>query len=153
MTIQEYLRQAYLLDFRINAHIEEAAELREMATSLSSPSLSDRVQSCPDGNAPFVKQVERIIQMENRINAEIDTLVALKEQIQSVIATVSNPEEYRILQYRYVDGLSCGKIARKMHMARSSVYRHHNSAISRLQLPENPIILGSGKNSGQNEIK
>ena len=153
MTIQEYLRQAYLLDFRINAHIEQAEELRELATSLSSPSLGDRVQSCPDGNAPFVKQVESIIRLENKINAEIDTLVALKEQIQSVISTVSNPEEYRILQYRYIDGLSCGKIARKMHMARSSVYRHHDSAISKLRLPENPIILGLGNNPGQNETK
>ncbi len=141
MTIEEYLRQGYQLDQMITAHIEEAAELREMATSLSSPALGDKVQSCPDGNAPFVKQVESIIRLENKINAEIDTLVALKEQIHSVISKNANPEEYMVLRYRYIENLSWDKIARKMRVAGSTVFRWHQNAMKHIQLPENPIDL------------
>lgn len=38
MTAKEYLGQAYRLDQRINANLEEVARLREMASSVSSPS-------------------------------------------------------------------------------------------------------------------
>lgn len=141
MTIQEYLGQAYQLDQRINSHIEEAKRLRDMATSLSSPSLGDKVQACPDGNAPFVKQIERIIQLENKINAEIDTLVALKEQIHDVISQIPDPEEYMILRYRYIDRMSWDKIALKMRFAESTIYRRHRSALRRIQMPENPIMI------------
>ena len=141
MTIKEYLGQAYLLDQRINSHIEEANSLRDMATSLSSPSLGDKVQSCPDGNAPFVKQVERIIQMEDKINAEIDKLVMLKEQINSVISGVRDPEDYILLRYRYIEGLTWERVAVKMHLSESSVYKKHNAVMKTLQLPANPIFI------------
>ncbi|MBR5620676.1 MAG: hypothetical protein IKW76_13165, partial [Clostridia bacterium] len=32
MTVKEYLSQAYMLDQRINAHLEEVKRLRDMAT-------------------------------------------------------------------------------------------------------------------------
>ena len=144
MTVQEYLSQAYKLDQRINTHIEELRELREMTVGLSSPSLGDKVQSSPEGNASFVKRIERLIRMEAKINAEIDLLVELKEQIQSVILEVGNPEEYMILRYRYLEGLSWEKIGRKMCMADSTVYRRHKNAIQHVQLPENPIFLANG---------
>ena len=38
MTAKEYLGQAYRLDQRINANLEEVARLREMASSVSSVS-------------------------------------------------------------------------------------------------------------------
>ena len=43
MTNKEYLRQAYRLDQKINSDIEEVARLREMAGSISSPVLGDKV--------------------------------------------------------------------------------------------------------------
>ena len=37
MTAKEYLKQAYRLDHRINSDLEEVAQLRGMAMSISSP--------------------------------------------------------------------------------------------------------------------
>ena len=42
MTAKEYLGQAYRLDQRINANLEEVARLREMASSVSSPSWEEK---------------------------------------------------------------------------------------------------------------
>ena len=42
MNAKEYLGQAYRLDQRINANLEEVARLREMASSVSSPSWEEK---------------------------------------------------------------------------------------------------------------
>ena len=75
MTNKEYLRQAYRLDQRINSDIEEVARLREMASGISAPSLGDKVQTSRSGEAPFVRSVEKIMALEEKINQEIDLLV------------------------------------------------------------------------------
>ena len=61
MTSKEYLRQAYRLDQKINSDIEEVARLREMAGSISSPVLGEKVQASRSGDAPFVRVVEKIL--------------------------------------------------------------------------------------------
>ena len=93
MTSKEYLRQAFRLDQIINSDIEEAARLREMTETLSSPVLCERIQTAHSGNAPFVSSLEKIMLLEEKINKEIDTLVDLKEQMRGVIAAVSDPNE------------------------------------------------------------
>lgn len=45
MTVKEYLRQAYRLEQQISSDLEEVASLREMAISVSSPQLAERVQT------------------------------------------------------------------------------------------------------------
>ena len=92
-------------------------------------------------NAPFVKSVEKIILLENKINAEIDTLVALKEQIHDVISTVEDQNESLILQYRYIQGQSWESIAAAMHADISSAYRWHTNALLHVKMPENPILI------------
>ena len=91
MTSKEYLRQAYRLDHRINSDIEEVKRLREMAASVSTPGLGERVQTSYSGDAPFVRSVEKILLLEEKINREIDMLVELKSQLREVIAAVPDP--------------------------------------------------------------
>ena len=42
MKVKEYLGQAYRLDQRINSDIEELGKLREMSSSISSPTWEER---------------------------------------------------------------------------------------------------------------
>ena len=88
MTNKEYLRQAYRLDQKINSDIEEVARLREMSTSITSPVLGDKVQTSRNGDAPFVRSIEKILMLEAKIDREIDLLVDLKSQMRDVIAAV-----------------------------------------------------------------
>lgn len=141
MTIKDYLKQAYKLDQRIDSHLEELARLREVAYGLSSPRYGDKVQTSVDGNAPFVTQIESIIRYEDRINAEIDTLVALKEQIHETIAAVGNPRAVIMLRSRYIDGKTWEQIAASFRVDVSTVYHWHRDALLRLKMPENPIVI------------
>lgn len=141
MTAKEYLQQAYKLDRLIDSHLEEVRSLRDLATGLSSPALGEKVQTSVSGDASFVKTVESIIRMENRINEEIDQLVALKEQIHNTLMTVRDPRERMILRGRYIDGKTERHLATVLDLDERTIRRLQKHALENLVLPENPIIV------------
>lgn len=139
MTAKEYFNQAYRLDHRINSEIMEAAGLRELACGVGSPSLGERNNPNKPTDAPYARILERIWDMEERINAEIDKLVDLKAQISEVINGLENADERMVLRYRYCNGMSWSKIGAELYADRTTVYRWHNAALTHVVLPENPI--------------
>ncbi len=141
MKVKEYLHQAYRLDKRIQSDIEEMECLREMATSVSSPSWDEKVQTSRNTDAKFVRCLERIIDLESKINAEVDNLVALKEQIRCVINEVADTDERMVLRYRYVHNFTWEQIGDELNADRTTVYRWHNTALNHVTLPENPIKI------------
>ena len=141
MKVKEYLHQAYRLDKRIQSDIEEMECLREMATSVSSPSWDEKVQISRNTDAKFVRCLERIIDLESKINAEVDNLVALKEQIRCVINEVADTDERMVLRYRYVHNFTWEQIGDELNADRTTVYRWHNAALNHVTLPEDPINI------------
>ena len=141
MTSKEYLRQAYRLDLKISSDIEEVARLRDMATSITAPALGDKVQTSRTGDAPFVRSVEKIFLLEEKINGEIDTLVDLKEQMRGVIEAVPDTDERMVLRYRYVHNLTWEQIGNEMNADARTVRSWHGNALLHVVLPENPIKI------------
>ena len=141
MTIRDYLSQAYRLDQRIDSNIREVSTLRKMMGSISSPVLGDRVQTSRPAEAPFVRSVEKIMALEEKINSEIDLLVSLKEQIRGVISAVPDTDERMVLSYRYVHNLTWEEISDELNESVSTVKRRHRSALDHAVLPENIIQI------------
>ena len=141
MTPKEYLKQAYRLDQKINSDLEEVQRLREMSTSISSPSWGEKVQSSGPTEPLFVRCIGKIIDMEAKINKEIDTLVDLKEQIRTVIASVADTNEQMVLRYRYIHNLTWEQIGDELNADASTARRWHGKALLHVKLPENPIIV------------
>ena len=141
MTSKEYLRQAYRLDHRINSDIAEIDRLQDMASSVGSPSLEERHNPNRPTEAPFVKCVMRIIELEGKINEEIDRLVALKEQMRDVIDTVDNKDEQMVLRYRYIHNMTWERIGDELNADRTTVYRWHNAGLRHVILPDDPIVI------------
>ena len=139
MTIRDYLFQAYRLDQRIDSNIREVSTLRKMMGSISSPVLGDRVQTTRPAEAPFVRSLEKIMALEEKINSEIDLLISLKEQIRGVIAAVPDTDERMVLSYRYVHNLTWEEISDELNESVSTVKRRHRSALDHAVLPENFI--------------
>ena len=78
MTAKEYLQQAYRLDNRINSNLAEISRLRELTKSISSPDFGEHFNPNHTTEAPFICSLERIWELERKIDAEIDLLVELK---------------------------------------------------------------------------
>ena len=141
MTSRDYLCQAYRLDQKIDSNIREVSNLRKMMGSISSPVLGDRVQTSRPAEAPFVRSVEKIMALEETINAEIDVLVSLKEQMRGVIAAVPDTDERMVLCYRYIHNLTWEQISDELNESVSTVKRRHKSALEHVVLPENFIQI------------
>lgn len=141
MTAKEYLHQAYRLDHKINSDIEELQRLREMSTSISSPAFGERVQTSRNTDAPFVKCLFKIQELEQKIDAEIDLFVDLKKEIRSVIEKVENTDEQMVLRYRYIHNMTWEEIGDELHVDARTARRWHGSGLQTVILPENPIKI------------
>lgn len=141
MTAKEYLRQAYRLDHRINSDIAEMERLQEMAGSVGSPGFEEHYNPNRPNEAPFVRCLEKVWDLEQKINSEIDRLIDLKAQMREVIATASNADEQMVLRYRYIHNMTWEQIGDELHADRTTVYRWHNSALNHVTLPEDPIRI------------
>lgn len=141
MTAKEYLRQAYRLDQKISSDLEEVASLREMSSSVSSPQLTERVQTSKDTDAPFVRALEKIMNLEEHINKEIELLMELKKEIRAVITTVEDTDERMVLKYRYVHNYTWEQIGNELHADARTVRRWHGKALQHVIMPENPITI------------
>lgn len=144
MEIKEYLKQAYLLDKRIQHYLEDIKRLRLMATSVSSPRYDiDRVQTSKNTEAPFVKSLNKIMDLEAKINEKLILFISLKEQILDMISKLESVDEQLLLTYRYLNNMTWDEIAKELHASRATVLRWHGNALVKLKMPENPIVIKS----------
>lgn len=104
MRAKEYLKTLQKLDTVINQKIEELGSLRTMSGSIGGIDYSkDRVQTSPSGDAPFVKMIGRIVDLEEEINREVDRYVDEKHKIINQIQGLSTHTHIQLLYKRYVE--------------------------------------------------
>ena len=142
MNVKEYLKQGWLLDQRINFNLRRLQEMKAGICSLSYPQVSaDKVQTSPDGEAPFVKAIMRVAEMEEKIDHQIDLLVDLKQQIDDTIHSVDLEAYQMLLLYRYVENKTWEEIGNRLGIGKSTAKRWHQKALKMIQMPENPIEI------------
>ena len=142
MDAKEYLHQAYRLDERIDLDMAELERLRQMSVSVASPQFGERVPGTRDNSdAAFVRCLEKIQELEDEVNEEVELMIALREQIQETINGIDNVDERMILWYRYLHNMSWTQIGNRIHVGSSTVRRWHDSALEEIVLPKNPIFL------------
>lgn len=142
MNAKEYLQQARRLDQKIRVATLEIEDLHRMACSISAVQYTaDRVQSSRKADASFVRTLERLWDMEEKLTSEMDRLSALKKQIGETINTVEDEDERLILQYRYLHNMTWEEIGDELGADRTTVYRWHGNALKHVIMPENPIII------------
>ena len=135
MTAKEYLQQAYRLNELIDSDVHELERLRDLAGRISSPNFGERVQSSRNLDAPFVKYLGDIMEMEEKIQKELCRLVVLKKQILAALESVADREERLLLTYRYLNNESWEQIAGDLSVSMSTVHRIHASALRNFSVP------------------
>lgn len=135
MTAKEYLSQAYRLDQRINSKIEQVASLNELATKCTS-TLTGMPRNPNRASSTMADAVEKIIDLQNEINHDIDRLVDLKREIVTVIKAIENPEYQTLLEKRYLCFLTWEKIAVDMGYDLRWLYRVHKRALDEIHVPD-----------------
>ena len=132
MNPKEYLQQIRKCDNQINNKLAERTQLREMATSITSTLKDDVVQSGGGGKSRVAEAVDKIIDLEREIDADIDKLVELKREIMSVIDQIDSPHR-DILYKRYFQYKTWEQISVEMDYSYRHVTRMHGQALLELK--------------------
>lgn len=141
MKAKKYLQQLQRLDTMINQKIKELGDLRLMSQSVGGIDYSeDRVQSSPSGDAPFVKPVLRMIELEQEINAEIDRFVDEKHEIINQIQALQNPKHIDILYKHYVEFKRLEIVAVEMNFTYQYIVELHGTALKEFQLTHENLL-------------
>ena len=133
MDVKEFLERALHLDGAIDAQVAELAHLRELSMKIGTSKLEERVTHSAPKEAPFAKWVERIVDKEKEINAEIDKLVDVKLEISDFIDGIGNPQWQSLLRHRYVLCKSWPDVAVEMGCSLRTIYRLHKKILKNLQ--------------------
>lgn len=141
MKAKEYLQQLQRLNTMINQKIKELGDLRLMLQSVGGIDYSkERVQSSPSGDAPFVKPVLRMIELEQEINAEIDRFVDEKHEIINQIQALQNPKHIDILYKHYVEFKRLEIVAVEMNFTYQYIVELHGTALKEFQLTHENLL-------------
>ncbi len=135
MTAKEYLSQAFRLDERINSKIQQLESLNALATK-STSTLSDMPKS-PNRSSRMENAIVKIVDLQDEINKDIDSLVELKAEIMRAIKAVDNIEYRTILEKRYLCFLTWEQIAVDLDYNVRHLYRLHGEALAQVVVPEN----------------
>lgn len=129
MKAKEYLQQLKRLDTLIDQKIKELDELRSMSTVGAVDYSTERVQSSHSQDAPFVRIVHNMIELEQEINSEIDTFVDKKHRIINQIQKLKNPDYISLLFKRYVEFKKFETIAIEMNYTYQYILNMHGYAL------------------------
>jgi hypothetical protein len=132
MSVKEYLSQAYRIDQRINSKLEQIKNLRDLATKATS-TLSETNSSNSQNKQHMESIIVKMIDLENEIDNDINTLVDLKRKIVSTIRKIENPEYQTLLELRYLCFRTWEQIAVEMGYDLSWVHRLHNKALHQIK--------------------
>ena len=127
MTAKEYLRSIKYLDSAINAKQAELDRLKRDMCSIKGVTYDgDKVQG---GITDSMKIVDKIIELNNLINAEIDKLVDLKAEAHQKIEKVCNEKFISLLTDIYINGYTFEQVAERMNITDKTVCRWHGQAL------------------------
>ena len=141
MTSKAYLDQAYRLEQRVRLDKDELEDLRTLAASVGSPGFEEHYNPNHASEAPFVKTLERIWEMEKKVNDELCLLLQLKGEMQSVINQLDNMDERLVLTYKYLKNYTWMRIGDELAADERTIRRWHSRALSHVKVPENPTII------------
>ena len=141
MRVEDYLNQAHRLDNRIKFKMRELDEMRETVADIRPPVLSERVQTSRQSAPPFVRALERIEEVQEKMEEEVKTLVRLKEQINSVIDSVEDSDKRTVLRCRYIHRMKWVDIGFELGIDEKTARRWCRAALDEIVLPTDAIMI------------
>lgn len=138
MTSQE--KKAYLNRYgqagrELDVLYEQLARWQSWAEKITPVLSQEPAGGREDGNQ-VETSVEKILELKAELNAKIEELMALRQEVVDAIKTVPDETLQLLLSYRYILGMTFEQIAVRMHYNYRWILRLHERALSAVQLDE-----------------
>ena len=133
MTAKEFLRRARAVDRRVDEATERVERIRAKLEAGRMSSLT----GMPRGGAKdWTETADRLIELEQRVNAQVRAMVRWKLAAIDVIDAVEEARLREVLELYYIDGFTWEQVAQRMELDPRWVFRLHGKALLRVKVPE-----------------
>ena len=131
MGIKEELKDLRVISKIIDSKNRQLAQLKRYCTTIKS---FDYTKEKTNGGKKqdFSDTVDKIIDLENEINKDIDDLIDKKIKMNEFIKSTLSGNEYAVIQMRYFEELSWLEIAIKINYTEINIYKIHGKALFKL---------------------
>ena len=134
MTAKEFLRRARKVDRRVDEATERVERIR---AKLEAGRMSSLTGMPRGGVADWTETADKLIELEQAVNARTRELVRLKLAAIDAIRSVEEPRLAELLELYYIDGLTWERVAERMGFVDVRwVYVLHGRALRLVKVPE-----------------
>lgn len=136
LTPRQYLNQAFQLNKMIDSYVAELQALRDMIDGLSAVKYDkEKVKSSPTSFS-VENTVLKIIALEEKVNAGIDRLIDLKDEIHTAISGIADQKEQLVLRLRYIEFKGWPEIQAAVDRSERTTFTIHSEALKHFTVPE-----------------
>lgn len=131
---KDYLNKAKSVDNLINSRLLELQNLRRLSVSLSSSGGSEAVASSGKETANYTKIVEKIIDLENQIDTEIDEYIDTRGKVKDSINKLEDNDEKAVLINRFINNMGFKDICKEMNISERNIYIIYDNALKNINI-------------------
>ena len=151
MTDEAYRAKRILTDFRkLNRIVQEKTErlaaLMESATRATASMEAERISGTGERSRLEATMVRKI-DLERQLDASIDKLTAERYRIQDAIDAMSDLDQRRLLDMRYIDGKRWMFIMDQLHISEPTSHRMHRAALESFMIEYEKLDSGEKDDS------
>lgn len=132
MTAKEFLRRARGVDRRVDEAQERVERLRARLESGRQSQLTGMPRG---GSSDWTQTADRLIELEQAVNARTRELVRWKLAAIDAIRAVEEPRLAELLELYYIDGYTWDRVAERMNLDKRWLFRLHGKALLLVTVP------------------
>lgn len=133
MTAKEFLRKAREVDRYVDEAMERVERLR---AKLEAGRISQLTGMPRGGSSDWTVTADRLIELEQKVNARTRELVRWKLAAIDAINAVEEMRLREVLELYYIDGFTWEQVADRMMLDKRWVFRLHGKALLKIKVPE-----------------
>lgn len=129
LSAEQYLGQLRVIEIQIEQDIRRLDEMRHAASGMTAIRYDkDNVQTSPEGDR-LCLDVARYVELEKKLDAEIDRFYDIKNQLIGEIRALHTPKSVDVLYRKYVEFKTLAEIAEAIGLSYVQIKRAHNNAL------------------------
>ena len=127
-----YLSRYRRLNQRIDRLLEEQYRWKCLAMKVT-----QNFSPTPGGGesgSPIEPPMDKVDELERKITQAIDELADIRMEIEAVLGQLEDDTLRKLMEYRYIDGLTWEQVAEKMHYSWRHTCRLHGEALAKINM-------------------
>jgi len=135
MEAKDFLKEPSRIARRIESLKIKKAEFETLANSIPGGNYDQPVvQKSHDNKAPFVRWIDKILEVEKKIEEAEKELNKVKSEVLAAIEKIPNEDYQNLLIMRYLNECTWDEICDKLYISLSTVKRWHWDALKLINL-------------------